>query len=194
MKPWSGVLISVSEFILLSFVFASFSAMAISDTAVTAGAQTTDVRTTVEGASARSGTGLSSGVLAFLELTAPDYLRVGAIATERRFVIDTPDRDFVVQSVFLEVPVSYFQLVTDKIGWFAGGRIGIKMTEEDCSFNSESCPGSDVSALIYGAEAGGHFLFNDTFGVEASYVLGLSDIADDVQFNGGLVVTGFYIF
>ncbi|NQZ01054.1 MAG: outer membrane beta-barrel protein [Bdellovibrionales bacterium] len=172
----------------------TFEIWAITDTAVTAGVQTTHVSTNISGASVEAGSGLSSGVLAFLELSEPDYLRVGAIATERRFSIKSDGRRLAVESVYLEVPVSYFQLVTEKMGWFAGGRIGVKLSEENCNLNGESCPGSDLSPILYGAEAGGHFLFNSAFGIETSYILGLSDISDDVAFNGSVFVTGFYIF
>ena len=157
------------------------------------GAQTTDVRTTLQETNTRSGAGLSAGVLAFVELDQSQYLRVGALASERKFEVRSEARNFSVSSLFLEVPISYLQLVREDFGWFVGARLGVKMTENNCTLNGQSCPGSDVNSVMYGAEVGGHLLLNESFGLEASYILGLSNLADDIQFNGGVFVAGFMI-
>jgi len=179
--------------LLSSIFFWANSAAATTDRAAVAGVLTTDVEATGS-ASTNSGSGLSSGVLGYIELSSPTYLRVGAVLAERKFELDSNGLSNELRSFYLEAPISYLHMFNEKIGWFAGGRLGIKLNEEDCTFNGQSCPGSDLNTLIYGVEAGAHFLFGPRFGLEASYLLGLSEIASDVDFRGGLIFNGFYIF
>lgn len=171
----------------------SLPALAITDMAAVVGIQTTEVGVDSP-LSANAGTGLSTGVLGFVEIAAPSYLRVGAILSQRRFDIEVSGVENELETVYLEAPITYLEMLTDKIGIYGGGRIGLKMQEEDCTLNGTSCPGSDLNSIIYGGEIGGHLLVNDQYGAEASFVYGLSDIADDVKFENSIVLYGYYIF
>jgi len=175
------------------FCIFSTSALALTDMAGVVGIQTTDVSVDSP-LSANSGTGLSTGVLGFVEIAEPSYIRVGAILSQRRFEIESNNVNNELETVYLEAPITYLEMLTENIGIYGGGRIGLKMQEQDCTLNSQSCPGSDLNSIIYGAEIGAHLLMNDQYGAEASFVYGLSEIADDVNFDSSIILYGFYIF
>lgn len=171
-------------------------AEAFSDVALTAGAFTTEVSPETSGISSSSGTGFFAGVLGFMKMQEPLWLRAGAIVGRRNLELSTSTLNIEYEVTMIEAPVTAMYMLNEMVGFFGGLRFGIN-AGDDCSSNlSTACSSSntDFESFIYAAEVGGHFRFTPNFGGEVAYDIGLSDFAKDTKWDGGLVINAFMIF
>lgn len=182
--------------LVAAVTLASPLSFAFSDIAVTAGAFTTEVSPDSSTVKADSGTGFFAGVLGFMEMGDGMWMRAGAVAGRRmtEFTIGTTKLEYEITTI--EAPITGMYMVNEMVGFFGGMRVGLN-AGDDCSSNSAtacSTNNTDFETLFYAAEVGGHFRFTPNFGVEVAYDIGLSDIAKNTKWDGGLVINGFMIF
>ncbi|MCB0407698.1 MAG: outer membrane beta-barrel protein [Bdellovibrionales bacterium] len=179
------------KFLTFMFVAFSFPAMAqFSEMAVTGGLQTTGVDAD-SGASVDGGSGFFAGILGFMELGNGGVLRSGALLNQRKWEVDSNNSEY--ETLNLDVPITYMYMVNDIIGIFGGAKFGLNISD-DCSKGTLSTCDADPETIYYGGEIGGHFRFNPNFGVEATFDIGLSDIADQLAWKNSLVIGAFFLF
>ena len=174
---------------------ASPASWGFSDIAVTAGAFTTEVSSDNAGTEASSGTGFFAGILGFMEMGDGVWMRAGAVAGRRMVDFTTGTTKVEYKLTTIEAPITGMYMLNDMVGFFGGIRVGLN-AGDDCSSNVAAACSTDpeFESLFYGAELGGHFRFTPNFGAEVAYNIGLSDIAKDSAWDGGLVINGFMIF
>lgn len=181
------------------------SALAFSDIALTAGATTTDTEPESDTIDAAGGTGFFAGVHGFMEMSPQFYLRAGAVVSNRMvsYESDGVDGDLEYNIMNLEAPITAMYMFNDMVGAFGGARLNLNLSSSCSESGAQDCDSADLSlnTIGYGAEIGGHFRFTPNFGVEAAYVIGLSefgefDLTDDagVGYTSSLLINGFFIF
>ncbi len=168
---------------------------AFSDIAITAGAFTTEVSSDNNGTEVDSGTGFFAGILGFMEMQDQLYMRAGAVAGRRIVEFKSGATNTEYKLTTIEAPITGMYMVNDMVGFFGGLRVGLN-AGDDCSSNVAIACNTDAEfeTLFYAAELGAHFRFTPNFGAEVAYNIGLSDIAKNSSWDGGLIINGFMIF
>jgi hypothetical protein len=162
-----------------------------SEMAFTAGVQTTSGDPDVGGVSVDDGTGFFVGILGFMELGSGSYLRSGAILNQRKWDVQQAGVTVEAETLNIDVPVTYLFKFNDNVGAFGGLRLGVNVSD-DCS-GANDCD-ADPESIYYGAEVGGHFHFAPDFGVEVAYNVGLSELAEQLDWDNSLSIGAFLIF
>jgi hypothetical protein len=181
------------------------SALAFSDIAITAGATTTDTTPKSDSIDASGGTGFFAGVHGFMEMSPQFYLRAGAVVSNRMvsYASDGVDGDLEYNIMNLEAPITAMYMFNDMIGAFGGARLNLNLNSSCSETGDQDCDALDfaINTIGYGAEIGGHFRFTPNFGVEAAYVIGLSEFGEfdltqnaGVAYSSSLLINGFFIF
>ena len=173
-------------------VFTGFSAQAY-EMAATGGMQTTDID--IDGADTSSGTGFYGGVLGFIEAGGEGYFRTGALLSMRKF-----ERDFgngvsaEASTTSIDVPLTYMMMLSEYASLYGGLKLGLNVSE-DCTLSgfAGSCD-TDATGMYYSLNLGGHFRFVPNFGIEVEYNMGLSEIAENVDYKSSLAVGVVYLF
>jgi hypothetical protein len=174
--------------------FLSQAAMAqSSEMAFTAGVQTTAVETDTTGVEVGDGTGFLVGILGFIEIGDGSFLRSGAVLNQRKWDFETTGTKVEVETLNIDIPVTFLFKFNDNIGAFGGLRLGVNVSD-DCTSNNNTTCDADPESVYYGAEGGGHFHFAPDFGVEVAYNIGLSELADQLDWDNSLKVNAFFIF
>lgn len=166
-----------------------------SDIAVTAGAFTTEVSSDTTGTEVDSGTGFFAGIMGYMEMQDQFYMRAGALVGRRMVDFTTGTTKIEYKLTTIEAPITGMYMLNDMVGFFGGLRVGLN-AGDDCSSNVATACSIDpeFETLFYGGELGAHFRFTPNFGAEVAYNIGLSDIAKNSAWDGGLVINGFMIF
>ena len=164
--------------------------------AVTGGMQTTDVDTDMSGVDLSSGTGFYGGVLGFIEAGDGNYFRSGALISMRSFESNLAGGiTYKAELTGIDIPLTYLMMFSENAGVYGGLKLGLNVSE-GCSVSGSSLPciDPDATGMYYSASVGGHFRFVPNFGVEVEFNLGLSEIADDVDYKSSLAAGLVYLF
>jgi hypothetical protein len=175
--------------ITLTLLLTSFTSSAY-EMAITGGIQTTDVDSN---GTSLDGTGFFAGILGFVEMNDSSYFRTGALLSQRKFGTTTAGVDFEATLTSIDVPVTYMHLFGENVGVFGGLKFGLNL-DDDCEIGGNSCTLNDPETLHYAATFGGHFRFIPDFGLEVEYAMGLSELANNADWENSLAVGLFYMF
>lgn len=144
------------------------------------------------------GTGFKLGFIGLIDYTADVSFRSGAIFTQRKFSLNlNGTKAYDLEIDYLDIPLSALYKFNEYAGVFGGAVMSVQVASS-CKGASTSCTMSDVKSLIYGLEVGGHFVFVPNFGLEVSYLLGMSDVQGDANTMfknaSGVSATFMYLF
>ena len=159
---------------------------------ITGGVQTTDVD--IDGGNPSGGTGFYVGVLGLADAGPGGFFRTGALLSQRKFENEsTGIATLKAEMLSLDVPLTYLFMFSEMVGAFGGLKLGLNLSDS-CKTNVAGiiCE-TKAESLHYAAEFGGQFRFAPDMGVEVAFNLGLSDIAEDVEWKSG-ISAGFTYF
>lgn len=184
MKSICKVLLTVLLGISPWFASAQFSEMAL-----TGGIQTTEVDIDTTGSDPDGGTGFYAGILGFMEMGNNGFVRSGLLLSQRKF----ENGDLEAETLNLDVPITYLMMMNDLVGVFGGAKLGLNISD-DCSAPAGITCETDAETIYFGLELGGHFRFAPNFGAEATFNMGLGEIAKNVDWENSLMAGVFYLF
>lgn len=156
-----------------------------------------DVDGSTGGVDEEYSTSVGAGVRALWGLNDSGLsLRSGLALRQKEAKFDAGATDVTLEYLYLSVPVTLHYMLSSttatKVGFFGGLGMDV-LIDDDADVDGNNSDYDDGSSFVMPLIIGFDFMFNENWGLEASYEHGLTEVDDDVKLNS-FVLGGYYQF
>lgn len=148
---------------------------------LTLGFRSTNVDTTVAGASISGETGLQGGALAWIPITEQIYFRGGFLFTQKYFSTTLGSSTTEVQFSYLDLPATVMWRFNDFGGVFFGPVLSINQSKSCSNSTVSNCTVTGTKSNLLPIQFGASFKFAPQLGGELVYEFDSGKIAQDYE-------------